>query len=282
LGTRFLPATKAVPKELLPVLDKPLIQYAVHEAAQAGFDRMVLVTRGDKQAIVDHFAAAPDLEALLREEGRLDLLAAVQDVLPAGVTLEIAIQEQPLGLGHAVLCAREQVGADQVFAVVLPDDMVRTDGPGALAQLVDIHRRTGASVVGVERIDPARTGSYGIAEVEADEQGHLRITGLVEKPPPEEAPSNLGVVGRYLLDRAIFEQLETIGRGAGGEIQLTDAIAALLPSHPVIAHPLVGTRYDCGTRLGMLIANIDYSMQEEDLGEQLRAHLQALLAQGHR
>lgn len=282
LGTRFLPATKAVPKELLPVVDKPLIQYAVHEAAEAGFQRMVLVTRGDKQAIVDHFADAPALESLLRDDGKLDLLAAVHDVLPAGVSVEVAIQEEPLGLGHAVMCAREQVGSDPAFAVILPDDMVRTDGPGALAQLVDLHQRTGASVVGVERIDPAMTGSYGIAEVTEDGQGHLRITGLVEKPPPEEAPTNLGVVGRYLLDSAIFEHLESVGRGAGGEIQLTDAIARLLASHPVLAHPLEGTRYDCGTRLGMLIANIDYAMQVADLHAELRAHLEALLgrAQG--
>lgn len=281
LGTRFLPATKAVPKELLPVVDRPLIQYAVEEAVAAGVDTLVFVVSPGKESILDHFRRDEGLEAKLEASGKQELLDRVRAILPAGVSAHAAEQAEPLGLGHAVLCAREHVPADEHFAVILPDDMVLNRGPGALAQLVATHQATGGGVIGMEAIDPALTASYGIAEVEATPEGHQRITSLVEKPPPDEAPSNLGIVGRYVLDGRIFDTLETIGEGAGGEIQLTDGIARFMADHPVYAQPLEGVRYDCGSRLGMLKANIDYALEVDALREELLAHLgRALARQG--
>jgi UTP--glucose-1-phosphate uridylyltransferase len=278
LGTRFLPATKAIPKEMLPVVDRPLIQHAVDEAVQAGVEHIILVNRGDKAVILDHFAPVPELEQRLLSKDQTALLDLVRSILPKQVTLEVAIQEEALGLGHAVLCARELVGPEEAFAVILPDDMVRTRGPGALAQLVDLHQRTGASVIGVEAIDPDQTGSYGIAAVEMDADGRQRIVELVEKPDPREAPSNLGVVGRYVLEAKIFSYLEDQNSGAGGEIQLTDAIARMMAVRPVMAQTLVGVRYDCGSRLGMLKANLDYALDDESLRDSLVEHLQTRLA----
>lgn len=277
LGTRFLPATKAIPKEMLPVVDRPLIQYAVAEAIEAGADTLVFITRGDKPSILEHFSRDEGLESQLEAGDKQRLLSAVRSILPAGVRIEVAIQPEPLGLGHAVLCAREFIGDEPAFGVILPDDMVRTSGPGALAQLAALHADTGASVIGVESIDPRLTGRYGIAEVERDAAGQQRIVSLVEKPAPEEAPSNLGVIGRYVLDSQIFTRLESIGRGAGGEIQLTDAIAALLQDLPVLAQPLQGVRYDCGSRLGMLLANLDYALDDEELRTSLLRHLQSVV-----
>lgn len=277
LGTRFLPATKSVPKEMLPVVDRPLIQYAVEEAVAAGIDTLVFVTRGDKSAILEYFAPDTALEASLSGTSKKALLAAVKAILPAGIRLVSVIQEQPLGLGHAVLCARDAIGDDPAFAVLLPDDMVRNQGPGALEQLLAVHARTGASVVGVEAIDPGLTDRYGIARV-VHESGELqRIVQLVEKPTPAAAPSNLGVVGRYLLDSRIFGHLARLGAGSGGEIQLTDAIAAMLAEAPVHACQLQGVRYDCGNRLGMLKANIDYALAEPELRQALLDHLESVL-----
>jgi len=273
LGTRFLPATKAVPKELLPVVDRPLIQYAVEEAVAAGVDTLVFVVSPGKEAILEHFRRDPDLEEKLEASGKDAFLERVRAILPEGVSAHTAEQREPLGLGHAVLCARDLVPEDEHFAVILPDDMVRNDGPGALAQLVAVHEATGGGVIGMEAIDPALTASYGIAEVEETEGGHRRITSLVEKPAPEDAPSNLGIVGRYVLDGRIFDTLETIGKGAGGEIQLTDGIARFMARHPVYAQPLAGVRYDCGSRLGMLKANIDYALQVDDLRAALLPYL---------
>ncbi len=274
-GTRFLPATKASPKEMLPIVDKPLIQYAVEEALEAGADTLILVNRGDKHAITQHFTPDAALEELLEQAGKIELLETVRSIAPSGVQLEVAIQEQPLGLGHAVLCARELIGDDPSFAVLLPDDMVRNPARGALAQLAEVHAETGASVIGVEAVDPSLTGSYGIAEVEEQTDGRLKVASLVEKPHPDEAPSNLGVVGRYVLDSRIFDCLERIGAGAGGEIQLTDGIAMLMGDLPVYAHLLEGVRYDCGSRLGMLKANIDYALADRELRAELLEHLQA-------
>lgn len=277
LGTRFLPATKAVPKELLPVVDRPLIQYAVEEAVAAGVDTMVFVVSPGKESILDHFRRDEGLESKLEQGGKDALLARVRAILPEGVRAKVAIQEQPLGLGHAVLCAREHVPADEHFAVILPDDMVLDPGRGALAQLIAVHEATGGGVIGLEAIDPSLTASYGIAEVEETPSGHRRITSLVEKPAPEEAPSNLGIVGRYVLDGRIFDTLATIGEGAGGEIQLTDGIARFMGDHPVYACPLEGVRYDCGSRLGMLKANIDYALEVDSLCDELLAHLGRVL-----
>lgn len=277
LGTRFLPATKAVPKELLPVVDRPLVQYAVQEAVAAGVDTLIFVISPGKRAILEHFERDADLEAALESSGKDELLERVRAILPDGVSAVTAVQEEALGLGHAVLCAREHVPADEHFAVLLPDDMVLNHGPGALTQLVAVHEATGGGVIGMEAIDPALTGSYGIAEVRTTESGHEHITSLVEKPAPEEAPSNLGIVGRYVLDGRIFDTLEHIGEGAGGEIQLTDGIAQFMIEHPVYACTLEGVRYDCGSRLGMLEANIDYALEVDSLRETLLDHLEAAL-----
>ena len=273
LGTRFLPATKAVPKEMLPVIDKPLIQYAVEEAVEAGADTLIFVTRGDKPAIIDHFTPNAELESTLELSGKHSLLDCVRSILPRGIRLVTAVQEQPLGLGHAVLCAREHVGDEAVFAVLLPDDLVRAPQVGALAQLARVHQHTGASVLAVERIDPALSGRYGMAAVEAVGRGELRITSLIEKPRPQDAPSDLGVVGRYVLDSRLFHHLERLGKGAGGEIQLTDGIVALMAEQPVYACPLEGERYDCGSRLGMLKASVDFALDDPELRAELCAHL---------
>ena len=276
LGTRFLPATKVIPKELLPVVDRPLIQYAVEEAIAAGADTLIFVISPGKESILDHFRRNAVLEDLLESDGKKDLLGRVRAILPSGVRTHTVIQEQPLGLGHAVLCARDLVPPDEHFAVILPDDMVLDPGRGALAQLVALHEATGGGVIGMETIDPALSASYGIAEVRKDRNGHQEITSLVEKPAPEDAPSNLGVVGRYVLDGRLMETLATQGEGAGGEIQLTDGIARFMTQHPVFAHPLEGIRYDCGSRLGMLKANIDYALADAGLQEELVAHLSSL------
>lgn len=273
LGTRFLPATRSLPKELLPVVDRPLIEFAVHEAANAGIDTIVLVNRPERTTTLDHFEPDHDLEAQLERDGRQDLLVALQGIRPPGVALTMAIQERALGLGHAVLCAREAIGDDAAFAVILPDDLVLTDGPGALSQLVDVHCATGASVIGVEQIDRTLSASYGMAAVQKGSDGHLEVQELVEKPDPADAPSDLGVVGRYVLNSAIFALLENTPSGAGGEIQLTDAIATMMQQQTVLAHALVGTRYDCGSRLGMLKATVDRALAIPELREELLAHL---------
>ncbi len=268
LGTRFLPATKSVPKEMLPVVDKPLIQYAVEEAAEAGIDTVILVTRGDKQAITGHFNPAPELEAFLDSRGNANALEAVRGIFPGHMRLLEAIQEQPLGLGHAVLCARELVG-EEPFAVILPDDLIHAPGRGCLEQMAAVFARTGNAVIGVEEIPLELAPRYGVAAVEQDGQGLLPIRQIVEKPSPEEAPSNLGVVGRYILPAEIFPLLENLGSGAGGEIQLTDAIARLMQRQTVLAHPFEGRRYDCGSRLGFVRATIEYALRDPELSQDL-------------
>lgn len=272
LGTRFLPATKAVPKELLPILDKPLIQYAVEEACEAGIETIILVTRGDKQAINRHFSPAPELEAFLEERENLQSLQRVRDILPNRIEVLEATQEQPLGLGHAVLCARELVG-DEPFAVILPDDVIRAAGSGALRQMVEVYERSGHSVIGVEEIPIEKTSQYGVAAVQANAQGFLEIRTIVEKPRPEVAPSNLGVVGRYILAGRIFDLLEDLGAGAGGEIQLTDGIARLMTLEPVLAHAFEGERFDCGSRLGLVLATLQFALGDQELAPDLEAFL---------
>ena len=272
LGTRFLPATKSVPKEMLPVVDKPLIQYAVEEAVEAGIDTIILVTRGNKQAIVDHFKPSDELEAFLEARDKPAILRMVQGILPSGVTLIEAIQEQPLGLGHAILCARSQVQGEP-FAVILPDDMVRAPAKGCLAQMMETYIQSSSNIIGVEQIPLEMSHQYGMAAVEQDHRGFQRITRLVEKPPVEQAPSDLGVVGRYILNNEIFDYLEILGKGSGGEIQLTDGIVGLMAEQEVLAFRFQGTRYDCGNRLGFIKAMIDYALEDESLSEPLRAHL---------
>lgn len=276
MGTRFLPATKSIPKEMLPIVDKPLIQYAVEEALEAGIDTLIFITSGKKHTISDHFDSSFELETKLRAEGKRDLLDRITGIVPDNVNRVHVTQTEPLGLGHAVLCAETVIG-DEPFAILLADDMIRNSGPGALSQMVGVHKRTGASVVGVEEIPRQLSSSYGIVGVESNADGFNEIRTMVEKPAPEDAPSNLGVVGRYVLDSSVFNYLRHIGAGSGGEIQLTDGIAAMLGQHPVLALPLEGERYDCGSRHGFIKATIDYAMEHDDLREDMLDHMQSLL-----
>ena len=269
-GTRFLPVTKSVPKELLPVVDKPLIQYAVEEAVGAGATRLVFVTHSSKSAIEHHFQCDQDLEQALAGKEQQDLLALVQDTVPVGVSFRYIEQREPLGLGHAVLCARDAVG-DEPFFVHLPDDLIRSQ-VGCLQQLLDRYEQHQSSVIAVEEVALEKTPSYGI--VALDDNGRLRE--IIEKPEPADAPSNLGVVGRYLLTPRIFDLLATTSRGSGGEIQLTDAIAALLQYEDIFAVRFSGTRYDCGNTLGYIRANVDFALARDDLRDELRSALKNL------
>ena len=273
-GTRFLPATKASPKEMLPIVDKPLIQYAVEEAVAAGATKLVFVTGASKRAIEDHFDSDPELERALTDAGKSDLLESIKDIVPSGVSCVYIRQGEPLGLGHAVLCARPAVG-NEPFFVHLADDLIAGQ-PGCLSQMADEYQKHGSSVVAVEEVPHENTSSYGIVAVEDVDQGQ-RMTKIVEKPQPENAPSNLAVVGRYLLAPEIFDKLETTGRGAGGEIQLTDAIADLLGDVDVFAYSFSGDRYDCGSKLGYLQATVAYGLAHKEIGAAFRTSLQATL-----
>jgi UTP--glucose-1-phosphate uridylyltransferase len=258
-GTRFLPATKAIPKEMLPIVDKPLIQYGVEEALEAGATRLVFITHSSKRAIEDHFDQDVELERALEEAGKLEILSKVRDIVPKGVSCVFIRQGEPLGLGHAVLCARPAV-ADEPFFVHLPDDLIIGER-GCLAEMVEQYERTGASSIAVEEVPREKTSSYGIVDVDAEG----RLKQIVEKPAPDVAPSTLAVVGRYLLTPAIFDKLEMTGRGAGGEIQLTDAIADLLSSEPVYASRFTGRRFDCGNKLGYIQAMLAVAQQDPEL-----------------
>ncbi len=270
-GTRFLPATKAMPKEMLPIIDRPLIQYAVEEAIAAGANRMVFVTGSGKRAIEDHFDRDPELERALDVSGKQDLLEVVKDILPKGVSCVYIRQGEPLGLGHAVLCARPAVG-DEPFFVHLPDDLIR-NGRGCLAQMAGHYQQHGASVIAVEEVPLEHTSRYGIVDIDDNQV----LKGIVEKPLPENAPSTSAVVGRYLLTPAIFDCLEQTQPGAGGEIQITDGIADLLREEQVYAFRFEGQRYDCGNKLGFLQATIDFAMADPDLESPLRRYLRTLL-----
>ena len=270
-GTRFLPATKASPKEMLPIVDKPLIQYAVEEALDAGATKLVFITGSSKRAIEDHFDTDPELEKALTDAGKHELLESIQGIVPQGVTCIYIRRGEPLGLGHAVLCARPAVG-NEPFFVHLADDLIAGD-PLCLSQMAAEHGRHGGSVIAVEEVPHEDTSSYGIVAVD----GSDRITQIVEKPAPEEAPSDSAVVGRYLLAPQIFDKLETTGRGAGGEIQLTDAIADLLDESPVFAYSFSGERFDCGSKLGYLKATVAYGLDHPDTGDAFRSHLSELL-----
>jgi UTP--glucose-1-phosphate uridylyltransferase len=273
-GTRFLPATKASPKEMLPIVDKPLIQYAVEEAIEAGATKLIFVTGSSKRAIEDHFDTDPELEQALTESGKDELLKSIQGIVPPGVSCIYIRQGKPLGLGHAVLCARPAVG-DAPFFVHLADDLI--DGsPGCLSQMAAEHAQHGGSVIAVETVPREHTSSYGIVAIDSSDRN--RITKIVEKPAPEDAPSDSAVVGRYLLAPEIFDKLEGIGRGAGGEIQLTDGIAALLEESPVHAYTFDGVRYDCGSKLGYLQATVAFGLNHPDTGAGFREYLRETLA----
>jgi UTP--glucose-1-phosphate uridylyltransferase len=274
MGTRFLPATKANPKEMLPIVDKPLIQYAVEEAAAAGITDMIFVTGRSKRAIEDHFDKAYELEAELERKGKLEMLSFVQNLLPKHINCIYIRQSEPLGLGHAVLCAAPVVG-DEPFAVLLADDLLDGDPP-VMKQMVDVYATHQSSVVGVQDVPRADTKSYGIVDSRPLSDRLEKIVQIVEKPKPEEAPSTLAVVGRYLLTPRIFHHLARIGKGSGGEIQLTDGIAALLAEEQVLAYRYQGTRYDCGSKLGYLHATVAFGLRHPETGEDFAALLKSM------
>ncbi|NUO77415.1 MAG: UTP--glucose-1-phosphate uridylyltransferase GalU [Lysobacter sp.] len=278
LGTRFLPATKTVPKEMLPIVDRPLIQYAVDEAIEAGCDTLIFVTNRYKHAVADYFDKAYELEQKLERSGKTEQLELVRNVLPEGVRAVFVTQAEALGLGHAVLCAKPVVG-DEPFAVVLPDDLIWNRGPGALRQMADAAEQSGASVIAVQDVPREQTGSYGIVATDGFAARQGRIRAIVEKPKPEVAPSNLAVVGRYVLNPRIFSLLESTTPGAGGEIQLTDAIASLLAEEAVNAYRFQGTRFDCGTHLGLIEATIRFALDHEVLSDSARQLMQNALAE---
>ena len=265
LGSRFLPVTKASPKEMLPIVDKPLIQYAVEEAAAAGITEMIFVTGRNKRAIEDHFDKAYELETELERKGKTELLDMVRSVLPEGVRCIYIRQAEPLGLGHAVLCAQPAVG-DEPFAVLLADDLM--DGePPAMVRMAEIFAREGASLLGVEEVPRDQTQSYGIVTIDAMKGDWAQIRSIVEKPRPAEAPSNLAVIGRYVLTPRIFDLLGKVTPGTGGEIQLTDAISSLLKEERVLAVRLPGRRFDCGSKLGYLEAAVELGLRHPEVGE---------------
>ncbi|OOX79013.1 UTP--glucose-1-phosphate uridylyltransferase GalU [Snodgrassella alvi] len=274
MGTRFLPATKASPKEMLPIVDKPLIQYAVEEAVAAGCTELVFITGRNKRCIEDHFDKAYELETELAYRNQNKLLDFVQDILPPNVTCLYIRQPAALGLGHAVLCSRAAVGKE-AFAVVLADDLIDAQ-PGALSQMMNAYYRTGCNVIGVESVDPLQTGAYGIVEINHQNDFDY-VKSIVEKPHPDEAPSHLGVVGRYILSARIFDFLTNLPLGAGGEIQLTDAIARLLTEQKMIAYAFAGRRYDCGDKLGYLEATVAYGMKHPLVGEDFKKLLQRMV-----
>lgn len=276
LGTRFLPATKTVPKEMLPIIDRPLIQYAVDEAIEAGCDTLIFVTNRYKHAIADYFDKAYELEQKLEKAGKHEQLELVRKVLPDNVRAVFVTQAEALGLGHAVLCAKPIVG-DNPFAVLLPDDLIWSRGDGALKQMTDRAARTGGSVIAVQDVPHEQTSSYGIVATGPFDGRAGRVREIVEKPKPADAPSDLAVVGRYVLNPAIFGLLERTGRGSGGEIQLTDAIAQLLSSEVVEAFRFHGTRFDCGTHLGLIEATIRYALDHEKLSDSAREMMQTAL-----
>lgn len=274
LGTRFLPATKASPKEMLPIVDKPLIQYAAEEALAAGIDELIFVTGRNKRSIEDHFDKAYELETELKADGKKELLQVVQNVLPNSTVCVYIRQSEALGLGHAVLCAKQVVG-DDPFAVILADDLISAT-PGVIKQMVELHDQHQCSVVGVQNVSREETGSYGIVKGQATNPRTYVVEEIVEKPAPEKAPSTLAVVGRYILSPRIFEMLESVKPGAGGEIQLTDGIAALLAREQVLAYEFAGKRYDCGNKYGYLQASVEYALEHPELKDKFRAYLKSL------
>jgi UTP--glucose-1-phosphate uridylyltransferase len=278
LGTRFLPATKAQPKEMLPIVDKPLIQYAVEEAYEAGIRHMVFVTGRNKRAIEDHFDTAYELETELEAAGKQQLLELVRSIKPEDMDCSYVRQSRMLGLGHAVLCAQPLVG-NEPFAVLLADDLMigAEGGPGVLSQMVEVYRRVGTSVLAVQEVPQDHVRRYGIVAGEPAGERLMRVSQMVEKPQPEAAPSRMAVAGRYLLTPAVFDQIRQQPKGAGGEIQLTDGIAALLGSEGVHAYPYEGKRYDCGSKQGFLEASVELGLRHPEVGPEFRAYLQGLV-----
>lgn len=274
MGTRFLPATKASPKEMMPVVDKPLIQYAVEEAVAAGINEMIFITGRSKRAIEDHFDKAYELETELAARNKLRMLEVVRSIIPKTVTCVYIRQPEALGLGHAVLCAKPVVG-NEPFAVILADDLIDGDPP-VMRQMVESFDGSHCSILGVQNVAREETSQYGIVKTEPRSDGLHRICQIVEKPRPEAAPSTLGVVGRYILTPRIFDHLLNVQPGAGGEIQLTDGIASLLNEELVLAQEFQGTRYDCGSKMGYLKATMAYGARHPEVGEEFKAYLMSL------
>ena len=271
LGTRFLPATKASPKEMLPIVDKPLIQYAVEEAFAAGITEMIFITGRNKRSIEDHFDKAYEMEAELEARGKSDALEMLRSIVPKSVSYIYIRQPEPLGLGHAVLCARPVVG-NEPFAVLLADDLIDSDEP-VIRQMTGLYEKNHCSILGVQNIELAETINYGIVKCDGEGKGPKIITSIIEKPKPENAPSTLGVVGRYILTPEIFSHLERVKPGAGGEIQLTDGIASMLREEQVLAYEFSGIRYDCGTKLGYLKATVALALKHPEVRDEFAAHL---------
>ncbi len=268
LGTRFLPATKAMAKEMLPVVDKPIIQYAVEEAFEAGIEQIIFVTGRGKKALEDHFDRSFELELSLKEKQKLDLLKMVEELVPTTGTIIYTRQNQPLGLGHAIWCARDIVG-DEPFAVLLADDLIQTNGRPVLSDMVERFDRLRASMAAVMEVETDQTDKYGILDAVKTEEQIYRINDMIEKPPPEKAPSNLAIIGRYILMPKIFEFLGRKRPGAGGEIQLTDAMRLLLKEQPVYGYKFEGLRFDCGDKAGFQMANLAFAMERPDIRDRL-------------
>lgn len=275
MGTRFLPATKANPKEMLPVVDKPLIQYAAEEAVMAGIDTLVFITGRHKRSIEDHFDKAYELEAELQADGKDTMLDMVQNVLPSDVKCIFIRQSEPLGLGHAVLCAEPVVG-DEPFAVILADDLIDNGAGGCLSQMISVYEKERCGVVGVQEVKKEEVKSYGVISGKQVQDNLWDVETFVEKPDPKDAPSNVAVVGRYLLEPSIFDILEKTGEGAGGEIQLTDALAKQAKTEKLLAYKFEGKRYDCGSKLGYLEATVELAMKHNGVGKQFADYLKQL------
>lgn len=275
LGTRFLPATKAIPKEMLPVVDRPLIQYAVEEAWAAGAEHIIFVTSRGKKAIEDHFDHFPELEELLSLRGKVDLLHSVTRMIPESGRIHHTRQSHPRGLGHAIWCARELVGAEP-FAIILPDDLIHAPVP-VLQQMTDSFRKIRTSMVAVMEVDQEETSKYGIVAVEKNGASYMRIRAMVEKPAPRDAPSRMAIIGRYILTPEIFDILGEQQQGQQGEIQLTDAMVGLLRRQVIYAYRFQGVRYDCGDNVGYLMANLALAMEKPAMAERLKPFLQNLL-----
>ena len=276
MGKRFLPATKVSPKEMLPIVDKPLIQYAVEEAISAGITELIFITGRTKRSITDHFDKAYELENELERSGELEKLEIIRNIIPKDVTCIFIRQAEPLGLGHAVLCAKPVIG-DQPFVVLLPDDLVESSNHGVTKQLVDIFQQEGKSIVAVEHVPKEDVSKYGIVDISGIKDKPLaEITGILEKPKPDESPSTLGVIGRYIFTSRIFDCLEKTPTGMGNEIQLTDAIRILLDKESVYAYKFEGTRYDCGSKLGYMQASIQYALKDPHIKEEFFEYIKGL------
>ena len=273
LGTRFLPATKAQPKEMLPIVDKPTIQYIVEEAIASGVESIIIITGKNKRAIEDHFDCNVELELQLKKSGKLDVLREVTSI-DNMVNVHYIRQKHPLGLGHAVLCARDFVG-DEPFGVILGDDIVVSKKP-ALAQLIEQYDKRGCSIVGVQRVDPSQVNKYGIIDPESGENNLYKLKAMVEKPAVGTAPSNMAILGRYIITPEIFDVLERIPKGSGGEIQLTDALQELMKQQDIYAYDFEGKRYDVGDKLGFLQATVEFALEREDLSDSFREYLKTL------